>query len=519
MSPEQDASKNEKRTAPDAPGGQPDFFSCSIPCHIDAVRDAVSGAGRFLRQHGANDEEVTGCELAIAEACNNAVLYVTEEQRSFPIGLQISRQPDCVEVQVIDHTPGFEWPKTLALPDSDVEHGRGLFIIRRVMDSACYLRGAEENRLIMRKRLVHTVGDRTTSRTEENQRYSRSGPENSANSAPERGTAIPQPDGPARNAARPEDGKVADPVDQIQQQLTLSQHVITTMAGELCQQIITSRIQKEDLDNRLLARELEIARNIQQSLLPKTFPSVPGFSIGGYCVSARQVGGDFYDVLPLADGTALLAVADVMGKGVPAALFAATLRTLLRTTAEWTHSPAEILARVNRLMHDELSAVDMFITAQLLLVNCDHMTVASAGHCPLLCIDNDGDGQVFSPDGMPLGIVRDYVYEEQTIPLENVTCALLYTDGLTEARNADGALFGQQRLLDWLKKGMTHQHSPDQFTRTFLEEMALFQSHDSLKDDQTFLVLARIPSISSLSSAMTPGLTAFAELNLQSAKA
>src|SRR5213078_2814923 len=128
------------------------------------------------------------------------------------------------------------------------------------------------------------------------------------------------------------------------------------------------------------ARELDIARNIQQSLLPKTFPSLPGFGLAGFCLSARQVGGDFFDVLPLSSHSALLVVADVMGKGVPAALFAATLRTLIRAMAEWTHRPGELLARVNRLMYDELSGVDMFITAQLALADTrqGRLIVASA---------------------------------------------------------------------------------------------------------------------------------------------
>src|SRR6185503_15833404 len=126
----------------------------------------------------------------------------------------------------------------------------------------------------------------------------------------------------------------------------------------------------------------EIARNIQQSLLPKAFPALSGYELAGFCRSARQVGGDFYDVLPLGEDLVLLVVADVMGKGVPAALFAATLRTLVRTTAEWTQRPSELLARINRLMFDELSSVDMFITAQLVLVDTrqKQLTVAAAGH-------------------------------------------------------------------------------------------------------------------------------------------
>src|SRR5258708_18350288 len=144
---------DSRSSGPYGRAGASDFFSYAIPCNIDAVREAVSEAGRFLKNHGADEEEVSGCELAIAEACNNAVLYTNELHRASPVGLRISRHSDSIEIQVIDHTPGFDWPAAHDLPESEVEHGRGLFIIRGIMDSATYLRGFEENRMIMRKRL------------------------------------------------------------------------------------------------------------------------------------------------------------------------------------------------------------------------------------------------------------------------------------------------------------------------------------------------------------------------------
>ena len=139
-------------------------------------------------------------------------------------------------------------------------------------------------------------------------------------------------------------------------------------------------------DHRLLAHELEIARGIQQSLLPRTFPKLRGFEISGFCLSARQVGGDFYDVIAPEPGKALLVVADVMGKGIPAALFGATLHTLIRAAVESTFQPAALLKRVNRLIFDDLSRVDMFITASVALVDTfeETISVANAGHCPLL---------------------------------------------------------------------------------------------------------------------------------------
>jgi len=282
-------------------------------------------------------------------------------------------------------------------------------------------------------------------------------------------------------------------IDEIEKQLALSRHVLSTMADELCQQVMLSRIQQAQMDDRLITHELEIARKIQESLLPKTFPVLPGFSVSGFCLSARQVGGDFYDLIELPDGRVLLAVADVMGKGVPAALFAATMRTLLRTATQWTQKPSGLLARINRLMHDELTAVDMFITAQLAIADTRSglLHVSSAGHNPLLCVALDGTVKPVSPEGMPLGILPEVHFEEETIPLESIGAALFFTDGLTEARSASGDLFGQQRLADWLVTNRRNCRTAAELADSFLGELTRFQGPTSPRDDQTFLVIAQ----------------------------
>jgi sigma-B regulation protein RsbU (phosphoserine phosphatase) len=240
-----------------------------------------------------------------------------------------------------------------------------------------------------------------------------------------------------------------------------------------------------------LLSELEIARNIQQSLLPKNFPPLPGFSLSGFCLSAHHVGGDFYDVLPLPDQAALLVVADVMGKGVPAALFAASLRTHVRTIADWTQRPAELLRRINRLMFEELSGVDMFITVQLAVADTRkrQLVVASAGHCPLLLTNTRSQTRAITPEGMPLGIVADVAFTEEVVSLEPGAGVLLYTDGLTEARNLSGHFFGQERLLQWLSSTSRTEQSAPERTAGLLEELKRFQSELPPKDDLTFLVL------------------------------
>jgi len=439
--------------------GPRSMFHASVPCDLQRVGPAARAGADFLREQGLHAQDVGGCELALVEACNNAILYTPAEERALPIEVQIFCQRRRVELQISDHTAGFDWPATLQLPDADVEHGRGLFIIDSLMDEVFYLRSAGENRLVMRK----TLGE---------------------------GGAHAQPN--KQETSDPVEGSVGD-LGDVKQKLALSHQVINSMASELCHQIADSRRQRQEWDDRLLAHELEIARNIQQSLLPKIFPKLTGYSLAGFCLSARQVGGDFYDALQLGNNSVLLVVADVMGKGVPAALFAATFRSLLRTTVEWTHDPSEVLARINRLMFEELSAVDMFITAQLALVDVgrNEVRVASAGHCPLTVMHAQGKAEQISPEGMPLGILQDVIFTEERISLEECQYAVMYTDGLTEARNGSGESFGEKRFLDWLRKGAAAAKSAGELAESFLEELATFQPHDALKDDQTLLVLSK----------------------------
>ncbi|HEV2393751.1 MAG TPA: PP2C family protein-serine/threonine phosphatase [Verrucomicrobiae bacterium] len=241
-----------------------------------------------------------------------------------------------------------------------------------------------------------------------------------------------------------------------------------------------------------IGHELQLARSIQESFLPINFPPLQSFDLAGFCRNAHQVGGDFYDVLPVASDSLLLLVADVMGKGIPAALFAATLRALIRSLAEWTHSPAELLARANRLMFQDLSRVDMFVTAQVALLETSarRLTIASAGHCPLLVADALGEIKALSPDGIPIGIDANAAFKEQSLLLTTGGCALLYSDGVTEAQNPMGEFFGQAGLEQLLLEAVGQTQSAASVKENLLSMLTLFQAGTQPRDDQTFLVLA-----------------------------
>ena len=192
---------------------------------------------------------------------------------------------------------------------------------------------------------------------------------------------------------------------------SVQDEVVRVFAELLAIQTVNLRHHKDEVRHRVVARELEIAQEIQHLLLPRTLPQLAGFGLAGGWQSAREVGGDFYDAIALDGNSLLLLIADVMGKGVPAALFATTMRGLLRGLAARSDDPAQLLSGLNRLLYPELSAVNMFITAQVAHVDLTtrRVTAASAGHCPLLFVppgppDRRGAPHPRSPDRSPPGL-------------------------------------------------------------------------------------------------------------------
>jgi sigma-B regulation protein RsbU (phosphoserine phosphatase) len=133
----------------------------------------------------------------------------------------------------------------------------------------------------------------------------------------------------------------------------------------------------------------------------------------------------------------------------------------------------------------------MFITAQLVLADFQqrHLVVANAGHCPLFVSGPAGNLKTVSPDGLPLGILPDVTYAQEILPLDECSCALMYTDGLTEARNSHGELFGQERLCTWLRQSVNKHKTAAELSENFLAVLKSFQAQAGLSDDQTFLIL------------------------------
>ena len=204
-----------------------------------------------------------------------------------------------------------------------------------------------------------------------------------------------------------------------------------------------------------LQNELSVANKMQQSILPTSFPTGRGFEIFGSMKPARDVGGDFFDVLSLEDGRIGLVVADVSDKGVPAALFMMSSRTLLKGAAIGLDAPGKVLSEVNQLLQEENDAA-MFVTVFYATFDPKNgeLTYANGGHNTPLVVHADGSSTVIPPTGgIALGVVPDFTYEESSMTLQPGDRVVLYTDGVTEAENDHSDQFGLERLCEVFTSG------------------------------------------------------------------
>ena len=199
-----------------------------------------------------------------------------------------------------------------------------------------------------------------------------------------------------------------------------------------------------------LKNELELARKMQQSILPTEFPDGDAFQVFASMEPAQDVGGDFYDVLSLPEGRIGVAVADVSGKGVPAALFMMSSRTLLKGSAIGRSEPNDVLREVNQLLYENNEA-GMFVTVFFAVFDPANgeLVYANGGHNPPLIVHADGSSTLVSGDsGIALGMIADYPFERHVMRLAPGETAILYTDGVTEAENDRRDQFGMDRLRD-----------------------------------------------------------------------
>ena len=224
--------------------------------------------------------------------------------------------------------------------------------------------------------------------------------------------------------------------------------ISNSIAQQVAFSVQNEHLQQEMVSRERLEHEIQLARQIQKTFLPEHLPEIDGWNLAATWITARQVGGDFYDVFELPGGRLGLFIADVSDKGIPAALFMALTRTLVRAVVFDTPSPAEVMRRVNALIIPD-NQQGMFVTAVygVLTIKSGELIYANAGHNPPIWLS--GAKRTMTSlvrTGAALGIIENVPMEDRTITLAARDFLLLYTDGLTEAFSPDGETFGEDRL-------------------------------------------------------------------------
>ncbi len=249
-------------------------------------------------------------------------------------------------------------------------------------------------------------------------------------------------------------------------------------------------------EKKIMDRDINIARDIQQLLLPAEAPTISGYEISGINIPACALSGDYFDYIKIDEDHLGIAIADVSGKGVPASLIMTMARSVLRAQAVGKSSPSEVVRLVNRQLYPDMKE-DMFVS--MAYVTLDYMNntalLARAGHdAPLFYRASDGAVEKFNPKGMAVGIdngeVFDRVCADFPFHFEQGDCLLLYTDGVTEALNADGREFGFERLMNCLKKNAPQGAS--ELLKNLTEELQDFVAHQPQYDDITLIAIRKL---------------------------
>ena len=255
---------------------------------------------------------------------------------------------------------------------------------------------------------------------------------------------------------------------------------------------------REQAEKERLEEELRIARQIQMSLLPQGTVGLPGLRIAALCLPAAEVGGDYYDLLPLSDTKMGVLVADVSGKGTSAALYMAELKGLVLSLSRIYDSPARLLAEANRILAANMDPRS-FITMTYAVVDTAARTLryARAGHNPMIHLEAaTGRTHVLAPQGIGLGMDRgdrfEEVLEEKVVPLEQGDVFLFFTDGLSEAMNTSAELFGERRLRDVVEAAESLGHEGDDtndMKERILAAVRDFVGEAAQHDDMTMVIL------------------------------
>jgi sigma-B regulation protein RsbU (phosphoserine phosphatase) len=271
---------------------------------------------------------------------------------------------------------------------------------------------------------------------------------------------------------------------------TADARLLSLFANQAAAAVETTRLHREAIEKERIERELELAAAIQRQLLPRELPQIPGLELAGATRPTRQVGGDYFDFFPLSRGRLGFVVADVSGKGIPAALLVSTVHAAIHLQIDASDTIVELVSRIDRHLQ-RFSATHKFLTLFFGLVEPDASVLryVSAGHNPALLARGSGEVERLHATGVPVGLLPNGSWKEETAPFTSGDLLCVYSDGFTEATNAEEEEFSLDRLerafVDRLS--MTARDLSDDLFR----EVSLFAEGVPQYDDQTLVIVRR----------------------------
>lgn len=271
--------------------------------------------------------------------------------------------------------------------------------------------------------------------------------------------------------------------------------LLKTLASQAAIAFENSRLQQEKISKQKIEEELQIARRIQMGLLPQSIISIEGIEVSGFYNPAKIIGGDFYDVIKISESKMLVIVADVSGKGIPAALYMSKVQAMLQFAAKIFQSPKDILIEVNKQIHQKIDKKS-FITTIIALFDIEKMTVkiCRAGHNPAIYSTN-GKLNLLKNKGMGLGLESEKLFDdyldETELSITNDSVFVFYSDGLTEAMNKNREEFGTEKILDIISSN--RQLSCSLIQKEIINSVTDFRGNAEQNDDIT-LVITKIKS-------------------------
>lgn len=265
--------------------------------------------------------------------------------------------------------------------------------------------------------------------------------------------------------------------------------VLLLLASQVAIIIEKVMLHEQLVEKKRLEGQLEVARQVQLELLPASDPQLEGFEISAYNFPNEEVSGDYYDWVRIYNDQIGLVIADVSGKGVPAALLMAFLRASLRAAIHIGYAPHISMGKVNYLLWESIER-HQFVTAFYAVLDASNRTLAysNAGHNPPLMINADGSAHFIERGGLPLGMFRDTRYYEYYLSLEPGQILVLYTDGVTEAKDESGEEYGRERLQDRVLEG---RHLGAEQLIQFIHADVLDFAHGCCPDDDITLFIIK----------------------------